>query len=402
MDIESAMVAAPNDAALRRDYFDLLIRFAGVRTGLSYALLPEIGHPLYFRCATTDVINLAQVFRDEIYGFLMRATPLRILDLGGYAGYGAVYLAQRFPRARILCVEPCSNSFNVLTMNTMPNPRIQRVNAAAWHSTGRVGVAARYYGDWGTQLHDQLPDGERNIRAFSVADLLRMANWGQVDMIKCDIEGAERAVFADRRARWLQTLDALAIETHDAITPGSGATVAACFDPVLYERTRHGDVDLYHRHTPFRAVTIAQPREMPLISTEPSLFPIALQDVAQTPWAFFAFDGASCQLHPNEPGQPTARAIFDRTLDGQTRFTTTLHHAGHPASPVTFTVILQHADGREILRASHTLQARTHHAWTIPLPAPTGPHRIILQTELAPDSAHNHAAWARWFEPTVG
>src|SRR5581483_12435843 len=105
MELEAAMVAAPHDQSVRTRYFELLAQFAASRTGLSHALLPELGHPLYFRCGSSDVSNMTQIFRDNSYGFAMRATPRRILDLGAYAGYAAVYLARRFPQAEIACVE---------------------------------------------------------------------------------------------------------------------------------------------------------------------------------------------------------------------------------------------------------------------------------------------------------
>jgi hypothetical protein len=144
MQLEAAMLEAPADEAVRGAYFDLLMRFAASRTGLSHAVLPELGHPLYFRCGSTDVANMAQIFRHGSYGFPMRSTPLRILDLGAYVGYAAVYLARRFPDAEVLCVEPSASSFRLLVLNTTPYRRISRVNAAVWHHAARLGVAARY------------------------------------------------------------------------------------------------------------------------------------------------------------------------------------------------------------------------------------------------------------------
>ncbi|MCW3476584.1 FkbM family methyltransferase [Limobrevibacterium gyesilva] len=401
MEMEAAMVAAPQDKRLRAAYFDMLIGFAGVRTGLSQAMLPELGHPLYFRCGSTDVINLAQIFRDGAYAFPMRATPARILDLGAYAGYAAVYLACRFPAAEIACAGPCPGSFRLLTLNTTPYRNIRAMNLAAWHSNTRLGVAARYFGDWGTQLQDQMPDADRTLPACTVGEILRRLGWDQVDFVKCDIEGSERAVFADSSQRWLHTLDVLAIETHDTIAAGCSEAVANCFDPAFYEHARHGEADLYQRRIPFRALPNPPPRTVFLINSEPGLFPIALQDVAQKSWGFFTFDGDSCQLHPNGAGERPARVIFPRTLDGHTRFVATLHHAGNPAAAVRFTVIVEREDGGEILRAEHALAARESHAFTVGLPALTGRHRIILQTEMAPGAPHNFNAWARWIAPRV-
>jgi hypothetical protein len=289
----------------------------------------------------------------------------------------------------------------MLTLNTTPYRRIATIQAAAWHSSSLLGVQARYFGDWGTQLQDRLPDADRTIQARSVAELLTMAGWDHADYIKCDIEGSELAVFADPNARWLELLDVLAIETHDAIQPGCSDAVAACFDPVLFQRTRHGEAEVYQRHTPLRAVAHLPPRELFLINSEPGLFPIALQDVARAAWGFFTFDGDSCQVHPNVLGEKPARAIFPRTLDGHRRFVTTLHHAGHPAAAVSFTLIVERDDGSEVLRAEHALSAGERTTLSVALPGLTGRHRFILQTAMAAGAPHNYNAWARWLSPRV-
>jgi hypothetical protein len=140
---------------------------------------------------------------------------------------------------------------------------------------------------------------------------------------------------------------------------------------------------------------------MPLINAEPGLFPIALQDVTPSPWGFFLFDGQSCQLHPNAPGGAPARALFPRTLDGQTRFATRLVHAGHPSEPIVFTLIVQREDGAELLRAAHRLTSMEEMDFEVALPALNGRHRIILQTEMHPSAQHNYNAWGRWIEPRV-
>jgi hypothetical protein len=105
-ELEAALIAAPQDGRVRAAYFEELIRFASVRTGLSHAVLPELGHPLMLRCGTADLLAFLRAFRDRAYDFAIRATPERILILGAYVGFSAVLMAHRFPRADILCVEP--------------------------------------------------------------------------------------------------------------------------------------------------------------------------------------------------------------------------------------------------------------------------------------------------------
>src|SRR6185295_15295559 len=66
-ELEAALIGNPHDARARAAYFDELIRFASVRTGLSHAQLPELGQPLALRCGTADALGLARVFRDMAY-----------------------------------------------------------------------------------------------------------------------------------------------------------------------------------------------------------------------------------------------------------------------------------------------------------------------------------------------
>ncbi len=399
VEFEAALIAAPQDARARGAYFEELIRFASVRTGLSHALLPELGHPLAFRCGTADVLGMARTFRDMAYELPMRATPQRIAVLGAHAGYAAVFMAHRFPTAQILCVEPGAAAFRVLGMNTLPYRRVQALNVAVWHSATRLGVQTRLLGDWGAQLHDQVPDAERTVPALPMDEILRHAGWDRVDLVLCDIVGAERAVFADPGQRWLRTLDTLTVVAGDA----DGADqVAACFDPAVYRSEPCGDMRLYERIAPFRSVLRPPPREMPLINAEPGLFPVALQDTPATGWGFFLFEGDSCQLHPNGPGERPARAIFPRTLDGHSRFTAVLRHAGRQAAPVAMSLIITREDGTETFRTSRTLAAGEQQELMLDLPALHGRHHIILQTEMAPGAPNNFSAWAQFISPRIG
>jgi FkbM family methyltransferase len=400
-ELEAAMLLAPHDRALRRGYFDHLMRIAGTHVGLCHAMLPDVGHPLYFRCASADVATMFQIFLDDVYAIPMRATPSRILDLGAFAGYAAVYFARRFPQAQIVCVEPAPASFRLLTMNIMPWRRIRAVNAAVWHTNTRLRATARYFGDWGLQLDQSPPDEQRTIPALSVTELLQRAGWSHADMVKCDIEGSEREVFADPAQPWLRAVDVAAVDTHDAMRPGSQEAVSACFPAGSFDVSRRGEKNIFLRRSPLRAISRIVP-ELPLIHAEPDLEPLAVQDVAPSGgWGFFVYEGNACQLHPNPPGRPPARLIVPRVLDGQTRFETTLHHAGHPAAPIVFSYALEREDGTVAARAAQTLNPLDNLRWVTPLPSLTGPHRIILQTEMAPGASNNFNAWARWIEPRL-
>lgn len=400
-DLEQALLAAPDDVPGRAAYFDELLRFASVRTGLIHARVPEFGHPLALRCGTADVIALLRVVSEGIYDFPMRATPRRILVLGAHVGYGALWLARRFPEARMLCIEPNAASYRMLSLNTLPIRRIQTICAAAWHGSTRLGVRNRMLGDWGMQLHDQMADADRVIAARSVSDLLAMAGWDQVDLVVCDVQGAEAAVFADPGQRWLRTLDTLAIFLHESARAPFLDHARVCFDPAFYGQTGSGDLMVIERHVPFRAILHPAPEPMPLIGSEPEVYQIGLQDTPQTPWGFFVFDGDSCQIHPNAPGEPPSRAIFPRDLAGHTRFSASYRHAGRPAGAVVFSLLIVDADGTELFRDSRSLVCGEREEVEIALPPLAGWHHLILQTEMAPDASQNYNAWAQFLSPHI-
>ncbi len=399
-ELEVALLAAPEDAGLRTAYFAQLQALAAGHAGLSHAMLPELGHPLYFRGATQDIANMAQMFHEQVLEVAMAATPRRILVIGAYAGYAAVWLARRHPLAEIACVEPMPANRRLLALNTAPWSRIRVLGLAAWHSATWLTTGVRLAGDWAPSLHDRAEAEERQVPARPVAELLAELGWPEADFVLCDAVGAEAAVFADSQAGWLRQLDVAMVHTHPGLVPGVEQMVAACFPPAFYDRRRHGDYEMFQRHVPLRAYPPGPPR-LYLIPDEPGLVPLLLYDLEPVSWAFFVFGGRSCQLHANMPGQPPPRAVFMHHLAGQTRFSATLHHAGMPSAPVVFTLVLERPDGSEVVRAEQVVAAREQMAWSVPLPAPVGPHRVVLQTAMAPGAGNNNSAWARWLDPAL-
>jgi hypothetical protein len=92
-------------------------------------VLPEITTPLLFRGGSSDVWNMQQVFMNRQYDVEI-LEPHKILNLGAYVGYTAVYFANRFPTASIISVEPPGSNFDTLVANTAAYPNIRCLPAA--------------------------------------------------------------------------------------------------------------------------------------------------------------------------------------------------------------------------------------------------------------------------------
>ncbi len=397
MELERAMRARPGDAALRADYAACLRRLSAGQTGLGFALFPEYPAPIYFRCGTADLENMTSILMDRCYEVELSCAPNRILDLGAYAGYAAIYLTKWFPDAEIICVEPMSDNFRLLLLNTLPYQQITCRQAAAWRHPAVLSARTRHGGDAMVQLiAEPAPFGER-IVAYSIKQLLRDADWPHVDLIKCDIVGAEAYIFADPTADWLNTLDALLIETYDDLVPGAGAYVAACFESRLFRHAQFGRKQIYERMPPLTAKGVSQPAPLWVFSPGPGLAAVMVQDVAPVPWGFFIYAGTCCQLHPNPPGDtPPACAYVVLELAGHTRLSGAIWHAGEQSAPVCFNLEIQTTAGEVRARRSHCLFDGQTRDITVEFPPLQGPHRIVLQTEMAPGQPANANAWARW------
>lgn len=396
---EQALLRAPEDGAARQAYLLALGRLAQHRSGLIHAVLPELGHPLYLRAGTSDMAALRRILGDPRYPWLPEVPPRRILEIGAHAGYLAALLARRYPDAVILCVEPDQDTHRLLALNTLPAPRVQRSAHAAWHSTTRLGIAGRDDSGLGPRLSDAMPMEARLVPAFPVADILGRAGLPGADLVICDTAGGEAAVFADPGAMWLAEIDTAAIDIREDLVPGTTALVAACFPSAAFSSAQYGTTTVFRR-VGTRAA--APPARLALLHSAPGLLSFRLSDVPDAPWGFYIFDGESCQLHPNPPGGAPATAAFIRSLDGQTRFSTGLTHAGAMAAPIQFSVTLATAEGTPILHARQVLVAGE--SLRVDLPLPTGlrgPHRIVLETLMIPGAPHNRNAWARFIAPAL-
>lgn len=404
------LIVSPADAALRAAYFAALARFGASGTGLGHALLPELGHPLAFRCATPDVAAIARCFRDGFASFPLRSEPRRILVLGAGGGYLTVALARRFPEAELAAVEPLAPLVRLLLQNTAPYARIRAVQAAVWHSSSRIGPMREDGAGWSARFTDRLPLEARRLRAHTVPSLLGLLGWAAADLVVADFPAAAETLLAAPGPSWIGGLDALAIVRH-AEPFGEQPAV---LDPALLEDapfgqgafkvTTHGveryaPIDIAERLAP-RHLPVPRPRRLALIQEEPGVAPLRLEGVLREPWGFFLTGEGGFQLHAPAPGS-TARALFARTLAGQTRLETGLAHAGPGGGKIRFTASLETEAGDIVATETRALAAGGSTRLVLGFPPAQGRHRAVLATAMEEGAASNAYAWGRFLGPVL-
>lgn len=196
-----------------------------VRRPLELAVrVPGSPHRLSVRLRSSDLWTFDEIFDRREYDLPLPPEPRTIIDAGANIGLAAVYFAIRFPGARILALEPEARNYDLLCRNVAPYPHVEPLRAALWHEASTLDLTDPGEGEWAYRAGGDAPAGAvlTRVPAFSVADLMRDRGWDRIDVLKVDIEGAEREVFA-HAAAWVDDVDAIIVELHEAIAPGCGA-----------------------------------------------------------------------------------------------------------------------------------------------------------------------------------
>lgn len=182
---------------------------------------PGARHPVHLRVPSSDVATYRQVFLREDYACTATAPIRTIIDAGANIGLASVYFALRFPETRIIALEPEPGNAEMLRRNVAPYPNVTPLRAALWGQRGTLDVVDPGLGAWGFRVQASTGTPGRGVQtpALTVDALLADFQLDAIDVLKIDIEGAEREVFADSSA-WIARVRAIIIELHEYLRVG--------------------------------------------------------------------------------------------------------------------------------------------------------------------------------------
>ncbi|RYF89449.1 MAG: FkbM family methyltransferase [Chitinophagaceae bacterium] len=172
---------------------------------------------LYLRTYAGDIDIFYEIFFKEIYAL----PPLRnkevkvVIDLGANIGLSALYFLQQYPATRLLCVEPDVTNVEILLKNLrqeISSGQVQLYEAAAMGADGFVAFESAE-----AKYNSRVTTGAevKNIAAISIPTLIKNAGITTVDLLKIDVEGAEKFIF-NADTSWLICVDNILIEVHSA------------------------------------------------------------------------------------------------------------------------------------------------------------------------------------------
>lgn len=207
-----------------------------------YALIPPgIDRPVWVRPRSSDRNMFDNIFLEDEYDYPYETPPASILDCGANVGYTSVFLANRFPEARIVAVEPEDSNFALLVRNTAAYPQITPVKAGIWIREAHLEVENPDTVNSGFKLRETTEPG-RGIAAKTIPQLLDAHGLAKVDVVKIDVEGTELELLRDPACdEWIKRARRLVIELHERFHPGCEAALDAVLARHPHRRFDQGE-----------------------------------------------------------------------------------------------------------------------------------------------------------------
>ncbi|QJW98057.1 FkbM family methyltransferase [Frigoriglobus tundricola] len=190
------------------------------------------------RPRSNAIFTITEVLLDRVYAAAVGVAKnaRTVLDLGANIGLASLYFAGELPAARVFAVEPDAGNFGLLEHNLRSliaagRARVRR--GAAWDrdtpvaflrpdAIGHVNAGVVRSVD----LIPDPPDPALVCPGYRMSTRVSGSGFDSIDLLKVDIEGAERTLFADHEG-WLHRVKLLAIEFH------TDSREASNFDEVM-------------------------------------------------------------------------------------------------------------------------------------------------------------------------
>ena len=206
----------------------VLLRLAGLWQTISFLIqrllnlpltsvhLRGIAFPIYLRPGTSDWTALRHVLDQRDCDVALAREPQLIVDGGANVGFAAVLFANKYPKTRILAVEPHRDNAVMMRLNCRHYPNVELITSAIWSSNRRLEIAnpnCHIHGAF--QVREAFSGkGPNTFDGITITDLLHRANEREIDLLKLDIEGAEAEIFSRDHRDWIDRIRTLVIECH--------------------------------------------------------------------------------------------------------------------------------------------------------------------------------------------
>ena len=163
---------------------------------------------------------------------------INIIDAGANVGYTSLFFNSVFPSAKIIAIEPDNQNFLILSENISLNQLENKIVPLKMALLGKADINLltktdfRDGKDWAITVEET--NIKTDLKSTSISQILSQFQINEIDILKIDIEGAERYLFEeDSDLTYLNRVKSLIIEIHDEFN---------CRSQIYYKLKKNGFV----------------------------------------------------------------------------------------------------------------------------------------------------------------
>lgn len=219
------------------------VKFLGFRTrsALTYVACKLKYRPFLIRKGTTDIKVFRCIFVNKEFKLPIKVEPKFIVDAGAYTGLSTLYFANRYPEAKIIAIEPEPSNFDTLVKNTQNLEKVSRINAGLWSKSALLKIEEGEVGNWGFTVNEVPENTDFHTHAITMDDVFKLNVIDEIDILKLDIEGAEKELFSRNYQSWIHKVNVIIIELHDRFMPGCTESLYNAIDISKWDEYKKGE-----------------------------------------------------------------------------------------------------------------------------------------------------------------
>jgi FkbM family methyltransferase len=163
-----------------------------------------------------DIFVLYEVLCDKCYfvppGMLPPENVRVVLDCGANVGITSLFLAAQYRNARIYSIEPDPDNFALLKRNVCQERRILPIYGAIVGYRRKQVYLTTDSPAWGNSIGTSNNKNGVAVKAYTIDEICQENELTHIDLLKVDIEGAEKELFAN--GHFLERVGCGVVELH--------------------------------------------------------------------------------------------------------------------------------------------------------------------------------------------
>ncbi|MFW6008262.1 MAG: FkbM family methyltransferase [archaeon] len=180
-------------------------------------------YPIFIRGMTSDKESFEKIFILEEYNikYLEFYNPI-IIDAGSNCGHYALFIKNKFPKSKIIVIEPENSNIEILKKNLEKIENVDFVFKGLWSKKTNLSIKNIKNEKYSFQVYE---DDKGTILATSLQDIIKKFKLNKIDILKMDIEGSEKKIFEENTSAWKNKVNIILVEPHDKYVKNCEKTI---------------------------------------------------------------------------------------------------------------------------------------------------------------------------------